>query len=132
MVSTKTSEHLNGVETAIGKARELLAKHGYPDTPRTVVLLGLISQLVEHHEAVLLLVRNGKVGSAFALQRSIFEGVYRGMWLNFCATELQVQGFEQRDILSLTTKDMARAIDTSYHADGFFCRTLRQSVERIM
>lgn len=119
-MNTETGEHQNSVERAIQEAKRLLAKHGYPDTPRTVVVIGLIDQMIEHHEAMLLLIRNGKVGSAFALERSIFEGAYRGLWLNFCASDAEVQDFVQTDRLPLNMPDMARAIDTKYSAYGFF------------
>ncbi len=116
----ETGEHLSRVERAIQEAKRLLAEHGFPDTPRTVVVIGLIDQMIEHHEAMLLLIRNGKIGSAFVLERSIFESAYRGLWINFCATDAEIQRFEQHDELRLGMTEMARAIDTNYRAHGFF------------
>lgn len=112
--------HLNKIEKVIGEAKYLLSRHGYPDTLRTVILAGCIDQMIEHHEAMLLLIRNGKVGSAFALARSIVESMYRGLWLNFCATDAQVEQFERKDELPLTMAEMADAIDEKYRAEGFF------------
>ena len=97
-MNTETGEHLNRVERAIQEAKRLLAEHGYPDTPRTVVVVGLIDQMIEHHEATLLLIRNGKIGSAFALERSIFEGAYRGLWINFCATDAEIHASMSCDL----------------------------------
>jgi hypothetical protein len=74
----------------------------------------------EHHEAILLLIRNGKLGSAFALARSIVESMYRGLWLNFCATDQQVEKFERTDDLPVNMTQMATAIDIKYRGDGFF------------
>ena len=119
-MTKETLEHLNKVEKVIGEAKRLLSRHGYPDTLRTVILAGCLDQMIEHQEAMLLLMRNGKVGSAFALARSIVESMYRGRWLNFCATDAQVEQFERKDELPLTMAEMADAIDEKYRAEGFF------------
>lgn len=116
----ETVKHLSKIETVIGEAKRLLSRHGYPDTLRTVILAGCLDQMIEHHEAMLLLIRNGKVGSAFTLARSIVESMYRGLWLNFCATDAQVEEFERKDELPLTMAQMADAIDDKYRAEGFF------------
>jgi len=119
-MTAETSENLNHVEAVIGKAKGILARNGYPSDLRTVIVAASISQMVEHHEAMLLLIRNGKVGSAFALARSIVESMYRGLWVNFCATDAQLQKFEQKDKLSVNMTDMAIAIDDKYRGEGFF------------
>jgi Family of unknown function (DUF6988) len=116
----ETSEHLNKVEGAIREAKRLLAQHGYPDTLRTVVVIGFIDQMIEHHDSTLVLLRNGKVGSAFVLARSIFESAYRGLWINFCATDAEIEHFERHDELLVKMPQMARAIDEKYQAHGFF------------
>ena len=40
---------------------------------------------------MLLLIRNDKVGSSFALVRSIVEGTYRGMWSTFARRMRQIK-----------------------------------------
>ena len=119
-MTKETLEHLNKVEKVMEEAKRLLSRHGYPDKLRTVILAGCIDQMIEHHEAMLLLIRNGKVGSAFALSRSIVESMYRGLWLNFCATDAQIAKFERKDELPLTMAEMADAIDEKYRGEGFF------------
>jgi hypothetical protein len=74
-MKSETAEHLNKTENAIWEAKKLLAKHGYPDTLRTVVVIGFMDQMIEHHESMLLLVRNNKVGSAFVLARKPSRGL---------------------------------------------------------
>ncbi len=69
---------------------------------------------------MLLLIRHDKTGSAFALARSIFESMYRGLWINFCATHAQIEEFERNDELPLNMTQMARAIDEQYRAQGFY------------
>src|SRR5215468_7405270 len=70
--------------------------------------------------SILLLIRSEKVGSAFALTRSVVEGMYIGLWINFCATVQQVAKHERDDELPRTMQQMADAIDERYHGEGFF------------
>jgi hypothetical protein len=119
-VKPETIQHLNRVDGTIGQAKIILGRHGYPDDLRTVIVMGTVSQIIEHHEAMLLAIRNDKTGSAFALVRSIVEGVYRGLWINFCAEDAQIQEFERDDHLPVNMTQMAQAIDVKYQAQGFF------------
>lgn len=112
-------EHLRKVEAVIGKEKEVLSRRGYSGDLRTVIIAGTIDQMNEHHDAMLLLIRNGKVGSAFALARCIVEAMYRGLWVNFCATDTEVERFERKDELPKMA-DLASAIDSKYQGDGFF------------
>src|SRR5439155_17873438 len=83
--------------------------------------------MIEHHEAMLVLIRAGKVGSAFALARSIFESMYRGMWINFVATDQEIEQFEKNDKIPLTLGKLADAIDKGYRADGRFADLKRRA-----
>ena len=116
----ETEEHLQKVESAAAQANHILAQHDYPDNSRTVIVIGLLATMIEHHRAMLLLIRNGRVGSAFALARSIVESMYRGMWINACATDQEIQAFEADDKFPVNMLDMAKAIDEAYRAHGFF------------
>jgi len=44
--------------------------------------------------------------------------MYRGRWLNFCATDAQVEQFERKNELPLTMAEMADAIDEKYRGGG--------------
>lgn len=121
-----TTKHLNEVEAAVQQAKRLLrSPHPYPGTLRNRVAAGLTDQTIEHHEAMLLLIRNGKNGSAYALARSIFESMFRGMWFQLCATDAQFEYFDQNDELPLDASgkrqmnmtSMATAIDAATGCD---------------
>src|SRR5215469_8078767 len=112
-MTDETKTHLNEVEAAIHEAKRLLAKHEYADELRNVLVIGFIDQMIEHHESMLALIRSGKTGSAFALARSVFESMYRGLWINLCASDAQITEFEKKDELPLTMGQMAKAIDTT-------------------
>lgn len=119
-MTPETAEHLKKVEAVIGKEKAVLSRQGYSSDLRTVIVAGTIDQMNEHHGAIVLLIRDGKVGSAFGLARSIVESMYRGLWLNFCATNAQVEKFEKTDELPVNMTQMAAAIDEKYKAEGFF------------
>jgi len=119
-MNPETIEHLKQVETAIDNLKCELNDCAIVVDRRNVILIGTIDQLIEHHASMLLLIRENKVGSAFALSRSIVEGMYRGLWINLCATDDQVNHFEQDDRLPVNMSQMADAIDDKYRAEGFF------------
>ena len=120
-MKNETEGHLKKIEDVIGKAKHILSRCSYPDNSRTVIVIGLLATMIEHHRAMLLLVRNGFVGSSFALARSIVESMYRGMWINACASDAQIESFETDDKFPVKKMwDMAKAIDEAYHANGFF------------
>lgn len=126
-MTQETIEHLNQVESAVRQAKRLLGLHGYPDDLRTVMVIGFIDQIIEHHEAMLLLIRADKVGSAFALARSTVEGMYRGLWINFAATDAQVERFERNDDIGLSMTQIAQSIDAAYRAGNFYEDMKRRS-----
>jgi hypothetical protein len=119
-MESETKEHLKRVESAIQVAKAIIGKHGYPDDLRTVILMGLIDQMREHHDSLLLLIRSGLVGSAFALARGTFDGLYRGLWFNCCATDDEIEQFEKHDKLPLKMPQMANAIDAKYQSGNFY------------
>jgi hypothetical protein len=116
----ETESHIKDVEKTIGEVSRILGLHTYPDDTKTVMVMGFLSTMIEHHKAMLLLIRNGRVGSAFALARSIVEGMYRGMWINACASAEQIESFDADDKFPVNMPDMAKAIDEAYRAGNYF------------
>ena len=53
---------------------------------------------LEYQKAIVLLIENKLIGSAFSLVRLQFEAYIRGLWLIRCATEPEIEKFKQ-DIL---------------------------------
>ena len=52
---------------------------------RQRILLEYLGVALEHHEAIIVLVRNDLRGSALSLVRSVFEILYRSAWVCTCA-----------------------------------------------
>jgi hypothetical protein len=119
-ITDKLREHMVKCEHAIQSAKPIIGKHEYADDYRTTIVIGFISILIEHQEAVVLLIMRDMVGSAFALGRPIVEGMFRGLWLNVCATDEQVMRFIDKDEIKLTLGEMAEAIDPAYNTDDLF------------
>ena len=55
---------------------------------------GCLDVALEHHKAVILLIKNHLYGSAFAIVRSLFETYVRGIWLHRCASDLEIELFK--------------------------------------
>jgi len=56
------------------------------DTDQKTIIVALFSLVVEHHGAILTLLRTGRFdGSAFALVRPLIDAMYRAFWVHFCA-----------------------------------------------
>src|SRR2546430_9762480 len=127
-MTNEIREHLLKVEHAIRSVIPQLTRHDeYPGDSRTALVIAFIAQLIEHHEAVLILIRHDMVGSAFALGRPIVEGVYRGLWINVCATDAEIERFMSKDEIKPTIAELATAIDEGYRAEGFFLNLKKRS-----
>jgi len=119
-MTKELSEHLTRCEKAIQSAKPILGKHSFPDDYRTVTVIGFISVLIEHQEAVLLLIMHNMAGSAFALARPIVEGAYRGAWLNLPATDDELKKFNEQDKVDQEFGAIATALDRAYGTEDFF------------
>lgn len=66
-----------------------------PPSDRNRISAACFHLALEHHEAIVHLIRHNLSGSAFALIRPLFEGYVRGIWLGKCATELELCSFQK-------------------------------------
>jgi hypothetical protein len=104
---------LEKAQSAIEEVKKVLTGLHLSGDGWSIIAAGMIHQGIEHHEAIVVLIRNGKVGSAFALARSVMEILVRGAWFTCCATEEQITRFREQDKIDLTFGQMADAIDES-------------------
>jgi hypothetical protein len=63
------------------------------DRPRIVA--SCLNIALEHQKAIILLIANKLYGSAFALIRLLFEAYVRGVWLNYCASDKEIDKFKK-------------------------------------
>lgn len=86
-MTSQLDAELQSSEQTVLQVKRILNKDKTSDDERSTVVVGFIDQAIEHHAAILLLLRSGLVGSAFALTRSVTEILFRGVWLTTCATD---------------------------------------------
>jgi len=62
---------------------------------RTRIVASCLDIAIEHQKAIILLITNKVYGSAFALVRLLFEAYIRGLWLNYCASDKEINKFKK-------------------------------------
>jgi hypothetical protein len=87
---------------------------------RTPLVIAVISQSIEHHQSMLLLLQHDKTGSAFTLARSVFDGMYRGLWIDQIATDEEIKHFLRNDEIDARIGAMAEAIDAASSTSSSF------------
>jgi hypothetical protein len=69
------------------QVRQMLKRHQYSTTTKSVMLLAYVDLALEHHAAIWLLRERELFGSAFALVRPLYEIVFRALWIGAKATD---------------------------------------------
>lgn len=118
-MSSELDAKLRSVEETVLQVKCVLSRDKTSDDERSTSVVGIIDQTIEHHAAILLLLRFGMTGSAFALTRVVTEAVVRGVWLTACATDAEVMKFVGKDEIQPTYGEMSGAIDTTCGIDYF-------------
>ena len=95
------SPNLIRCEKAVQGIKPILGQHAFTTDNRNLTVIGFISWLIEHHEAILLLTMHDMPGSASALLRPVVEGSYRALWINLPATDDEVKAFNDKDKIDL-------------------------------
>lgn len=106
------------------RLRELLSRHEYPldknlDT-KTTLLGAYVDIALEHHEAILLLIKAKLLGSAFALVRPLVETMLRALWINAVAKKSQIGKASQDKLKFPCMSQMLVEIDQTYDTGSLF------------
>jgi len=91
------------------------------DGPRIVA--SCLDMALEHQKAIILLIANKLYGSAFALIRLLFEAYVRGLWLNYCANDKEINKFKKDKI----DKEFGKLIEDIEQVDGYNVGTLSKA-----
>lgn len=90
------------VETQIHEAEELIQwldsnidGLDIPANDRMRLAAGCLDMALEHQKSIALLTANSLFGSASALVRLEFEAYVRGVWLLYCASDLEIEKFKK-------------------------------------
>ena len=89
--------------------------------PRSVLTHSYFALALEHQEAIIVLVRLGLVGSAFALLRPQFEAVYRALWVHGVATDEQALNIKANNLKTFPRRfqTLAAELDKRYPGASF-------------
>jgi Family of unknown function (DUF6988) len=110
------------------KIRDFLCAGKYGRQDKSLLLMAYVDIALEHHEAIQRLIKSQLCGSAFALTRSLFDAVFRALWINACATEKQIQEVANRDDAKFPCMNqMVAMIDQRYSTDKFFTSIKKRS-----
>lgn len=84
----------------------------YSDEARVVILLGYLNLALDHHQSILLLVRNRRFCTALALVRVVYELTMRAGWAATCASSDDLKSIrENEQFRFMPMKDIAIALD---------------------
>lgn len=114
------AHHLDKLGATVAEVERIVDLHKYPADPRTVLVRGLLATIVQHHRSIVLLIKSGIDGSAYALARDIIRGARYGLWINCCATSDQILGIHEEDGSALSIPEMNKEIEAAYQGDPFF------------
>jgi hypothetical protein len=119
-VKLELAGHLNKVRATVEDVERIVDLYEYPDDSRTVLVRGLLATIDEHHRSVLLLIKRGAVGSAYALAGVIIRSTRYGLWINACATSDEILRTPQEHDTTLSISEMNKEIEVAYQGDPFF------------
>lgn len=106
-------------EVIRGQIEDARERRGYPASERNDLLMAYFDIILEHHEAIGVLIKNNLLGSGFALLRPAAETLFRALWVNACATPAEIRQVIADDTFKFPM-DMIDRIDSAYSKEGFF------------
>ena len=85
--------NIHQAERWIEESDRLIDGASFTSSNRTRASIGLMHLSLEHSRGLICAVSRGIFGAAFALFRCQFEALVRGVWLQWCATDEEVDSF---------------------------------------
>lgn len=115
------AKHLDKVRDTVAEVERIVSSHRYPSDRRTVMVMGVLSTIIQHHRSMLLLTKSGGTfASSLALAKDIVRSLSYGLWLNSCATEEQISRIVKDDEFPFSTTQVIKEIEAAYSTDPFF------------
>lgn len=82
---------------------------------------------MEHHEAIVKLIREKLYGSAYSLVRGIFELLFKAHWVVGCATLQEAEKIARKDNFDFPgTEAMVEAVDKAFGTGSHFADIKKQ------
>ncbi len=101
-----------------------------PADEKSLIAIGCFDITIEHHAAICVLIKAGIYASLFALLRSIFESCARGLFVNYSATDKEINLFK-KDSLKIEFKELVSRIEQSIDANRSVLSQLHKSSWKI-
>lgn len=95
MVSLVPAERLDSADSLVKRLNQAVQGLGIAGSRRNRVASSCFGIALDHHHAIVVLLRQGLCASCFGLMRLEFEALVRGLWLNCCASDKQVESFAE-------------------------------------
>lgn len=115
------ARHLDKVRDTVTEVDRIISLHKYPSDRRTVLVMGLLYTIIQHHQSMLHLIKSaGGHASSWPLVREILNGARYGLWINSCATEDQIARIEEEDEFPFSIPEVIKEIEVAYHTDPLF------------
>jgi hypothetical protein len=120
-VSPDLQAEIRRAEKMHGFIQKTMPDKFVPDTDVKLLVASIFSLVMEHHGAILYLLRAGQFdGSAFALVRPLIDCAYRAHWIHACAKPDIVLRIKNGEDVFPGLVNMAAEIEKKVDADGFF------------
>jgi hypothetical protein len=120
-VNTDLQSYIGRAETMHGFIQKTIPDAFNADSDETILVAGFFSLVMEHHGAILYLLRAGQFdGSAFALVRPLIDGAYRAHWIYTCAKPKIIARIGAGEDVYPPLPNMAAEIEKRIDSGGFF------------
>jgi hypothetical protein len=90
-----TETYLSAAECLVQRLALKIEGLEFPASDRNRLAAACFHQALEHHEAIVVLVRRKLFGSVMALVRPMFEIYIRGVWSHVCASDADLEKFQK-------------------------------------
>jgi hypothetical protein len=116
---------------SVTSAKTLVAKCCLPGDPRTSAVLSIFDEMLKQHNGLLRLCNDAEFHDAIQQGCKLILNLYRGVWICYCATDLQFAETNTRPVTPRSAFRMAHEIDASCRNSGV-TGDLRKTAWRIL
>ena len=100
------ARRLDEMRDTITDVVRIVSSQRYSDDRCTVLVMGLLATMTQHHQSVLQLIKSGAIGSSYALTRDIVRAMRYGLWMICRATPEQIDLVEESDEFPVSIQEM--------------------------
>jgi hypothetical protein len=130
----RSKGHLKGLKSmrkSASTAKRLVAKSRLPGDPRTSAALRIFDKMLQQHHGLIQLCSDAEFHDAIQQGRKLILNLYRGVWICYCAADVQFAETNTRPVTPRSAFRMAHEIDASCRNSGV-TGDLRKTAWRIL